>query len=505
MHKKMREYKLVRCNEKQFKKTRRIGGRCVLAGLLSLVLVVTAVPAFVFPRQSTVVAADEALTDISCGGIPAGDVTGNEIGSDCSKPVVSAGDMSTSDGMDVGAINNQEIRRTLLENVLTKELCREDILVALDAGHGGEDEGSSRAGVLEKTVNMQIVQEVEAQLEAMGYQVLLVREEDEELLLEERVQIANEARADIYVSIHQNACEEKVSAVTGVEVWYNAEKAEDGSKRLAQLIHSDLVLYTQAKDRGIVEDESLVVIRETDMPACLVETGFLSNAAERELLVKTEYQQRIAEGIVSGIDLYFFPKAMYLTFDDGPSAENTDKVLDILKERNVKATFFLIGENVEKHPEVAKRIVEEGHTIGIHCYNHDYDKLYQSVDSYVADFEKARTVIYEVTGVETKLFRFPGGSINSYNKGVYKEIVEEMTDRGYIYFDWNASLEDATRNNEPERLLQNAKESTFGRRRIVMLAHDVVYNTTLCLEDLLEQFPEYRMMPLTEDVEPMHF
>lgn len=503
MHKRMREYKLVRCKESQFQKTRRIGGQCVLAGLLALILMLTAIPAFVFPRQSTVVAADEALSG-DCGDL-AEDLAVKEIENDYRMESVLGEEVSSSDGMDVTTLDNLKLGCALMENQLMQELSREDILVALDAGHGGEDEGSSRAGVLEKTVNMQIVQEVEAQLKTMGYQVLLIREGDEELSLEERVQTANEAGAHIYVSIHQNACEERSSAVSGLEVWYNAEKAEEGSKRLAQLIHNDLVLYTQAKDRGIVEDESLVVIRETDMPACLVETGFLSNTAERNLLVKAEYQQRIAEGIVSGIELYFFPKTMYLTFDDGPSAENTNKVLDILKEKNVKATFFLIGENVEKRPEVAKRIVEEGHAIGIHCYNHDYDKLYASVDSYVADFEKAREVIYEVTGVETKLFRFPGGSINSYNKRVRQSIIDEMTDSGYIYYDWNASLEDATRNNEPERLLRNAKESTLGRQRVVMLAHDVVYNTTLCLEDLLEQFPEYRMMPLTEDVEPVQF
>ncbi len=499
MHGKTREYKLVRCDGKKVGAGRKIGRRCALAGLLSLALVTAVIPPLGFPRQSTVVAAPEqTLSDISGGDVTAGDsIVGTVDGTDC----ISAGNI-TSGGV---AISGDEFGRAILKNVLHKELRREDILVALDAGHGGEDEGSSRAGVLEKTVNMQIVQEVEAQLGALGYQVLLVREGDEELSLEERVQIANEAGAHIYVSIHQNACEEKVSNVSGIEVWYNAEKAEKGSERLAKLIHSDLVLYTQAKDRGIVEDESLVVIRETKMPACLVETGFLSNQAERELLITEAYQTRIAEGIVSGIDLYFFPKTMYLTFDDGPSAENTNKVLDILKEKNVKATFFLIGENVEKHPEVAKRIVAEGHTIGIHCYKHDYDKLYESVDSYVADFEKAREVICEVTGVETKLFRFPGGSINSYNKGVRQDIIDEMTTKGYIYYDWNASLEDATRNNEPERLLRNAKESTLGRKRVVMLAHDVVYNTTLCLEELLEQFPEYRMVPLTEDVEPVQF
>lgn len=382
---------------------------------------------------------------------------------------------------------------------------RPDILVALDPGHGGEDEGCSRQEILEKDVNLQIAKAVESRLLAMGYQVMFTRDDDTSLTLDQRVELANAAGADAYISIHQNACEEQSSDISGIETWYNEDKGEQGSKRLAQLVHNDVILYTEARDRQVIADETLRVIRETNMPACLVETGFLSNRKEREKLCSEEYQERIAEGIVSGIDLYFFPKTMYLTFDDGPTAENTDVVLDILKEHNIKATFFLVGESVERYPEVAKRIAQEGHTIGIHCYNHDYKKLYQSVDSYVEDFEKAREVVKNATGVEVKLFRFPGGSINAYNKGVYENIIDEMTGRGYIYFDWNASLEDATKHNEPELLLRNAKESTFGRRKVVMLAHDTVYNTVSCLEELIEQFPEYRMLPLTEDVEPVQF
>ena len=196
---------------------------------------------------------------------------------------------------------------------------------------------------------------------------------------------------------------------------------------------------------------------------------------------------------------------MYLTFDDGPSADNTTAVLDILKERNIKATFFVVGENVRKHPDVARRIVEEGHTIGIHCNNHDYKQLYKSVDSYLEDFQKAYDAVYEVTGVEAKLFRFPGGSVNAYNKTVGAEIIKKMTENGYIYFDWNASLEDAVKQSAPEALIQNAVSSTLGRKKVVMLAHDVVYNTTQCLEQLLDSFPEYEMKPLTVDVEPIQF
>ena len=178
---------------------------------------------------------------------------------------------------------------------------------------------------------------------------------------------------------------------------------------------------------------------------------------------------------------------------------------DFLKARNIKATFFLVGENVEKHPEMAKRIVDEGHTIGIHCYSHDYNALYASVDSYIADFEKAQEVVREATGVEVKLFRFPGGSINGYNKQVYQQIAEEMTQRGYLYYDWNASLEDAVKNPKAESLIQNAVSSTLGRKKIIMLAHDVVEETGLCLEELLDQFPEYQMEAITEEVEPIHF
>lgn len=198
-------------------------------------------------------------------------------------------------------------------------------------------------------------------------------------------------------------------------------------------------------------------------------------------------------------------KIMYLTFDDGPTAENTVAVLDTLKEKNIKATFFLVGENVEKHPEVARRIAEEGHTIGIHCYSHDYKEIYAGVESYLADFEKAYRAVYEATGVETRLFRFPGGSINAYNKGVYQEIIAAMTERGYIYFDWNASLEDAVTKSTPETLLANARETTLDRNKVVMLCHDTVYNTTLCLGELIDQFPEYRMEPLTPEVAPIQF
>lgn len=198
-------------------------------------------------------------------------------------------------------------------------------------------------------------------------------------------------------------------------------------------------------------------------------------------------------------------KTLYLTFDDGPSAEYTDIILDVLAEYDIKATFFLVGENVEKRPEVVKRIVKEGHSIGIHCYSHAYDDIYDTVESYIEDFEKAYQVIYETTGVEVKIFRFPGGSVNAYNKHICKDIITEMTERGFVYFDWNASLEDAVRKTSPAELVENAKETAMDRDRVILLAHDTIYNTSLCIEDIILQFPEYRLEPLSEEVVPIRF
>jgi len=375
-------------------------------------------------------------------------------------------------------------------------------IVAIDMGHGGMDEGCSFEGAEEKVINQKLGMLLKEKLEQLGFQVVLTTNGDEKKELLSRLECVKEANADILISIHQNACED--NSVQGIETWYCEASGED-SRRLARLVQQYTILYTKAKDRGIMDSNNLVIIRDGTVPSCLVETGFLSNEAERTKLQTEEYCEKLVQGMADAVELYFYPKTMYLTFDDGPYTDSTNKVLDVLKEKNIKATFFLIGKNVEKNPETAKRIAEEGHTIGIHCYNHDYNVIYENAEAYMADFEKAKNIIENITGVETNLFRFPGGSINSYNKKVYKEIIEKMTTAGYVYFDWNASLEDAVKKPNKEKLLKNAKESTLGRKVVVMLAHDTVSVTAEALEELLELFPEYKFCPIDENVQPVTF
>lgn len=376
-------------------------------------------------------------------------------------------------------------------------------LIILDPGHGGVDDGCVETGVKEKKVNLRIALLTKSKLEEKGFQVMLTREKDAYIAIEDRAKFANQMGADAFISIHQNTFED--TSVYGLETWYDGADKRRDSGRLAQLVHEQTLLATGAQEREIHGDADFHVTSNTQMPSCLIETGFLSNQEERDQLLDISYQEKIAEGIAEGIDLFFHPKTMYLTFDDGPSEECTDMVLNILRERNVKATFFLIGEYVEKYPEVAKRIAAEGHTIGIHCCRHDYGVLYESVDSYLEDFQKAYDVIEETTGVKAKLFRFPGGSVNAYNKAVCKDIIKEMTGRGFIYFDWNASLEDAAGAKDTEEILANAKATAMGRKKVVMLAHDRVYDTALCLDRLLSQFPEYKLEVLSPEVEPVRF
>ncbi len=170
-------------------------------------------------------------------------------------------------------------------------------------------------------------------------------------------------------------------------------------------------------------------------------------------------------------------KSAYLTFDDGPSPL-TPKILDILKEEHVPATFFLLGQNISKYPDTVKREFEEGHTVANHSYSHDYKKLYKTtVDAFASEVQQCEEAIGQIIGSENvvKLFRFPGGSFESY-KDPYKQW---LSDQGYKYIDWNALNGDA---EAPlvsvEKLISNVKRDTGKTQNVVILMHDAAAKTT---------------------------
>ena len=164
-------------------------------------------------------------------------------------------------------------------------------------------------------------------------------------------------------------------------------------------------------------------------------------------------------------------KVCCLTFDDGPSA-NTDRVLEILDRYGVKATFFVVGRTGAADQARMKKIVAAGHSLAIHSWTHDYGKIYASVDAFLEDFHQLYQWIHQVTGTYPQVFRFPGGSINSYNRGVYQEIIAEMTRRGFVYFDWNASAQDATPQSRPAASIAADCLRGVGKDLAVVLCHD---------------------------------
>ena len=164
-------------------------------------------------------------------------------------------------------------------------------------------------------------------------------------------------------------------------------------------------------------------------------------------------------------------KTVYLTFDDGPSAR-TAEILDILQRYGVKATFFTVGQTDEAAAGLFKRIAAEGHCLGVHSFSHDYRTIYSSVEAFLTDFKAQYDWIVQTTGVHPQIFRFPGGSINSYSGGLYQELVAEMTRRGFAYFDWNVSGGDATGQATAASVAAGATRGMDSLRRAVVLLHD---------------------------------
>lgn len=200
-------------------------------------------------------------------------------------------------------------------------------------------------------------------------------------------------------------------------------------------------------------------------------------------------------------------RVAYLTFDDGPSV-NTFKILDILDQYNVKATFFVIyHKNMEKQYQA---IVSRGHTIALHSYTHEYSDIYSSERAYFNDLNKIHDYVENVTGVDSNIIRFPGGSSNTvsnrYCRGLMKTLKQDVPARGYIYHDWNVDSTDASGNNrKASLLLSNVKSGMRSKPKTAnILMHDTgrSKNTTVeALPSIIEyiQSQGYAIEPITVD------
>lgn len=202
-------------------------------------------------------------------------------------------------------------------------------------------------------------------------------------------------------------------------------------------------------------------------------------------------------------------RKVYLTFDDGPSG-NTNRILDILADYDVKATFFVVGKEEEEYQALYKRIVEEGHTLAMHSYSHKYNEIYQSVESYSADLSRLQEFLYDTTGVWCRYCRFPGGSSNTVSRVDMHELIAYLDEQDMSYFDWNISSGDAASSYiSEEDIIRNCTAKLGEFDEAIILMHDASdkNSTVRALPELIETIQameDTKILPITDDTERIH-
>ena len=196
---------------------------------------------------------------------------------------------------------------------------------------------------------------------------------------------------------------------------------------------------------------------------------------------------------------------VYLTFDDGPS-DNSDRILDILDDYNVKATFFVVGKEDDASKAVYQRIVNEGHTLAMHSYSHKYASIYASLDAFEEDFYRIQNLLYDVTGVDCDLYRFPGGSSNQVSNTDMTDYIRFLNEENVRYLDWNVASGDATSAAyTSDDLVENVMSDVVKYKTSVVLLHDADNKdqTVEALPKLIEQLQEVGavILPVSEDTE----
>lgn len=243
---------------------------------------------------------------------------------------------------------------------------------------------------------------------------------------------------------------------------------------LLLIILAIVIKKNQRAEQMRVEAEKKV--QEEEIMKIAIETQ--KKEEEERQREKEKQEEESATGII------------YLTFDDGPSADSTPAILDILKNRNIKATFFVLHYSDENEKYIIRE-KNEGHTIALHGYTHTYSELYQSADTCMENFRKIGEQVYKTTGIKSNIIRFPGGSSNTISKkyceGVMTELVTKVIEAGYRYFDWNVDSDDAGHAKNSQNIYNNVTSLIKPGRNNVVLMHDFVgnYKTIDALDSII--------------------
>ncbi len=240
----------------------------------------------------------------------------------------------------------------------------------------------------------------------------------------------------------------------------------------------------------------------------IVEVGeipkaFYNQTTDLSITMPKEKKKEIVKSVVSD-------NTIYLTFDDGPSS-NTSQILDTLKKEKIAATFFVIGPAIDKYSDVIKRIHEEGHTIALHSDTHNYKYIYSSDDNYFKDLETIKTKVYQITGVNSRIIRLPGGSSNTvsrkYNQGIMSRITNKLTENNYYYFDWNVDSGDASGSLKAETIYNNTISRLHSGTNMILMHDAEAKKTTVeALPNIINYAKEngYTFAKITKTTAEIH-
>ena len=259
---------------------------------------------------------------------------------------------------------------------------------------------------------------------------------------------------------------------------YSMKKYVDKKRIIFNVIVSIVTIITLMLVIYYIVDTSLRVKKSKQYIAQIIE--YQEEQEEIERQKEAERQAKIPkltdEGKENLKNIYHSEtKRAFLTFDDGPS-QNTNDVLNILKDNNIKATFFVLGSQVEVFPETTNRIYNEGHYIANHGYSHKYSEIYQSPEQILNEYNQCNQIVANTINVpeyNSHLFRFPGGSVGGKYAQIKSQSISLLEQNDILYVDWNSLTGDSEKVDPTEEyLMENLQKTTEGKNSLVILMHD---------------------------------
>ncbi len=205
----------------------------------------------------------------------------------------------------------------------------------------------------------------------------------------------------------------------------------------------------------------------------------IDSGTDSQAAASTEPEQTTVKQLDSEDNIYHYGdvRKVYLTFDCTPS-DNTNAILDALAQYNVKATFFVTGDDSGKYDDIYCRIVNEGHTIAMNSYSNSYSQIYDSVDSFTDDLTHITDYITNVTGVTPDIYRFPGGSMNQISNVDMVDLVRILNQRNITYYDWNVNAGDIADDSTVDNIVYNITTGITDYDNSIVLLHDDSNNST---------------------------